>query len=152
MFKQITKVDRRSVEGVVNKKDGKWYVLADTGSYRLNDKAVEFHNLQLNDKITVLIPEDNLNTPYAALDKVPDAVKKVEVPTQKDEVKEKIVEKPIKKPEAIKPVEKKPFRPKPKPVSKPEKPKADREAKPKEQKVESRQEGVTQILSDDDLR
>jgi hypothetical protein len=70
LFKQIARVERKKVEGVINKKEGKWHVLAETGSYRLNDKAVEFNSLSVNDKVAVLIPADNLNAPYAALDKV----------------------------------------------------------------------------------
>ncbi len=77
LFKQITKVPRKKVEAVVNKKEGKWYALAETGSYRLSDAAATFHNLNVNDKITVIIPEDNPNAPFAALDKVPENVTKV---------------------------------------------------------------------------
>lgn len=78
LFKQIAKVPRKKIEGVVNKKEGKWFVLADIGSYRLNDAAVVFHNLNIGDKITVTIPEDNISAPFATLDKVPENSVKIE--------------------------------------------------------------------------
>ncbi|KKS21394.1 MAG: 50S ribosomal protein L7/L12 [candidate division WWE3 bacterium GW2011_GWC1_41_7] len=172
LFKQIMKVNRRRVDGVVNKKDGKWYVLADTGSYRLNDKAVEFNNLLLNDKVAVLIPEDNLNAPYAALDKAPDMVKRVEIPYKKEAIVEekielkretvKVIEKPVSKPTTPKPAAPKPAahkatpkKPTSKPVNKfrPEtKSESPTPSKPKEESVDSLTEGVTQILTDEDLR
>jgi uncharacterized pyridoxamine 5'-phosphate oxidase family protein len=77
LFKQIAKVPRKRVEGIVNKKDGKWFVVADTGSYRLNDAAVEFNNLNVNDKITATIPENNLSAPFATLEKAPERVQRV---------------------------------------------------------------------------
>lgn len=78
IFKQIAKVPRKKVEAVVNKKEGKWYALAETGSYRLSDAAATFHNLNVQDKITIVIPEDNINAPFAALEKAPENIKKLE--------------------------------------------------------------------------
>ena len=69
LYKQVAKVPRKRIEGVINKKEGKWYILAENGSYRLNDKAVEFNKLELNDKTIALIPEDNPSAAFAALDK-----------------------------------------------------------------------------------
>ncbi len=77
LFKQIAKSPRKRVEGVLNKKEGKWYVLAETGSYRVSDVAVDFNNLQIGDKVTILIPENNLNAPFATLDVKPAVIKKV---------------------------------------------------------------------------
>lgn len=153
LFKQITKVDRKRVDAVVNKKEGKWYALAETGSYRLSDVAASFNNLQVNDKIVILIPEGNLNAPFAALDKAPENIKKVEPvkPAQKPAVFEqkvdsKPVSRPIGKAPASKPFVRKPVsRAAPKPVSKPVK--------------DDKKEFVNQIgvagdiaLGDDDLR
>ena len=70
VFKQIDKVERKKIEGILTKKEGKWYVLADTGSYRILDAAAEFNQAQLNDKASVFIPASNLNAPFAALDRI----------------------------------------------------------------------------------
>lgn len=70
LFKQISKVPRKTSEGVLNKKEGKWYAITDTGSYQLLDVAVDFRRGQINDEIEVLIPEDDLSVEYAALSKL----------------------------------------------------------------------------------
>lgn len=70
LYKQIEKKPRRKIEGILNKKEGKWYIIADAGSYRVSDAAVEFNHADLNDEAIALIPEADLNVPFAALDKV----------------------------------------------------------------------------------
>ncbi len=70
LFKQIEKMPRKSLTGVVSKKEGKWHVLTEVGSYLLSERAAEFNNLQLGDKVEVLVPEQNLTSPFATLDKV----------------------------------------------------------------------------------
>lgn len=70
IFKQIEKVPRKKINGIISKKEGKWYILADSGSYLLSDIAAEYQNVELNDEAIAYIPEDNLRAPYAALDKV----------------------------------------------------------------------------------
>ncbi len=67
LFKQIEKVERKKCEGVLNKKEGKWYVITDSGSYRISDTAAEFNKVEVSDKAVVYIPAQNTN---AALDKV----------------------------------------------------------------------------------
>lgn len=114
VFKQITKVERKKATGVVSKKEGKWYVLTDSGSYRISDVAADFNGIQLNQEIEVVIPADNLNAPFAALDKVlnqevkkPDTNLKVEKkePAKKEIKKEEIApkkpEQPVKKQKKI---------------------------------------------------
>lgn len=70
VFKQIDKVERKKIEGILTKKEGKWYILADLGSYRILDTAAEFNQAQLNDKASAFIPAKNLNSSFAALDKI----------------------------------------------------------------------------------
>jgi|GEM_PF-2975633 len=70
VFKQIDKVERKKIDGVLTKKEGKWYILADTGSYRILDVAAEFNQANLNDKVSAFIPASNLNASFAALDRV----------------------------------------------------------------------------------
>ncbi len=68
-FKQVVKVPRKKVEGVISKKEGEWYFLADSGSYKISATAAEFNNIELNDEVLALIPAQNLAAPYAAFDK-----------------------------------------------------------------------------------
>lgn len=70
VFKQLEKVSRKKIEAVVTKKEGKFYALTETGSYELSATAVEFNKVNINDKIQIIIPEDNPHAPYAALDKI----------------------------------------------------------------------------------
>jgi hypothetical protein len=70
VFKQLEKVSRKKIEAVVTKKEGKFFALTETGSYELSATAVEFNKVNINDKIQIIIPEDNPHAPYAALDKI----------------------------------------------------------------------------------
>ncbi|GIW69708.1 MAG: hypothetical protein KatS3mg101_0455 [Patescibacteria group bacterium] len=67
-LKQIDKVPRKKLEGVLSKKEGKWYLLSDGGTYRISDVAAEFHKAELNDKAVAYIPENIPNASFAALD------------------------------------------------------------------------------------
>lgn len=75
MFKQVSKVPRRKLTGILNKKEGKWYALTDAGSYRILDVAVEFRKGEINDEVTVLVPEENLNVEWAALESMAKDIK-----------------------------------------------------------------------------
>ena len=68
VFKQIEKVERRKIEGILTKKEGRWYILSDAGSYKISDNAAEFNNAQLNDEAVALIPANNVGASFAALD------------------------------------------------------------------------------------
>jgi len=68
LFKQIDKVPRKRLEGILSKKEGKWYLLSDGGTYKVSDIAAEFHKAELNDKAVAYVPENALNASYAALD------------------------------------------------------------------------------------
>lgn len=70
VFKQIQKVERKKTEGVLSKKEGKWVVLTDTGSYKISEVAVDFNLGQMNDEVIVFVPTANLNAPYATLDRL----------------------------------------------------------------------------------
>jgi uncharacterized pyridoxamine 5'-phosphate oxidase family protein len=70
LFKQITKVPRKISNGIATKKEGLWYVITDTGSYKISDVAAEFNAIKINEELVVIIPEDNLKTPFATLDNV----------------------------------------------------------------------------------
>src|SRR3989344_3506756 len=70
MFKQINKVPRKKIEGILNKKEGSWYILTDSGSYKISDNAAEFSRAEINDEAIAIIPEAAMETPFAALDKI----------------------------------------------------------------------------------
>jgi hypothetical protein len=85
VFKQIQKPERQEVKGVLSKKEGKWYLLSDSGTYKISDTAAEFNKAELNDEAVALVPENQLNVPFAALDLI---VKKVvSVPAAENAVK-----------------------------------------------------------------
>ncbi|EKE13592.1 MAG: 50S ribosomal protein L7/L12 [uncultured bacterium] len=165
LFKQIDKVPRKRLEGILSKKEGKWYFLSDGGTYKVSDIAAEFHKAELNDKAVAYVPENALNATYAALDylekeKLPEVTqdqKKKEVPVTAtlkkadSEIKVKIAE--TKKSEARsvqKPVERKIVSPvKPKPTVKPE---VKPESKPAPEPPKTQKEFVANIMDDDDLR
>ncbi len=70
IFKQIDRVERKKIEGVLTKKEGKWYLLSDTGSYRISDVAADYAKAELNDKASALIPAENTRVPFACLDRL----------------------------------------------------------------------------------
>ncbi len=70
LFKQIQRVPREKVEGILTKKEGEWYLLTDRGSYKVSDAAAVYQNAQLNCEAIAYLPEDNLDAPFATLDRV----------------------------------------------------------------------------------
>ncbi|MFZ5425245.1 MAG: hypothetical protein ACOZAO_05600 [Patescibacteria group bacterium] len=70
LFKQVEKIDRKILEGVVSKKDGQWHVLTDAGSYVISEAAASFNDLEVNNKVRVEVPANNLKAPFATLDSV----------------------------------------------------------------------------------
>ncbi len=70
LFKQIERVRKERVEGILTKKDGEWFLLTDRGSYKVSEAAAKFQNAQLNSQATAYLPADNMDAPFAALDVV----------------------------------------------------------------------------------
>jgi hypothetical protein len=70
VFKQIEKVERKKVEGILTRKEGKWHIISDSGTYRVSDIAADFQHAELNDEASAFVPMNNLNVTYAALDSV----------------------------------------------------------------------------------
>ncbi len=147
VFKQIQKVERKKSEGVLSKKEGKWVVLTDTGSYRVSDVAVEHNQAQMNDEVIVYIPTANLNAPYAALDRLV----KERQPQAQPQPKIQTQPKPAAKPVNNTPVAPRPAAPKPMP--KPE-PKVEKVEKKEPIALNNDQNKVMDISlnDDDDLR
>lgn len=121
-FKQLEKVQRRRIEGIINKKEGKWYLLSDSGSYRISDVAAQYNDIKLNDEAVAFIPEHNLNAPFATLDSVvrenaPSVA--AQEPVQPDKVKQDAKDEV----KGQKEMRKESPKPAPRPVDKEEKPK-----------------------------
>jgi hypothetical protein len=70
LFKQIERVERTKVEGILTKKEGEWYILTDRGSYKVSDTAAEFQGAALNSQATAYIPTNKPDAPFAAIDHV----------------------------------------------------------------------------------
>jgi len=69
-FKIIKKVDRKKIEGVLSKKDGKYVILSDAGTFNLHKSAVEFRNIKQGEWVQAYIPEKGQTNEFAAIDKV----------------------------------------------------------------------------------
>ena len=77
-FKQIARVKRQKVEGILAKKAGKWVAVTADGSYKISPVAVEFYKGEEGDEVVVVIPVEERNAPFAALE----SVKKEEKPSK----------------------------------------------------------------------
>lgn len=105
LFKQIERVSRERVEGILTKKDGEWYLLTDRGSYKVSDAAAEYQKAELNSEATAFLPQDNLDAPFATLDTVespPDVVEKKPKTTPDKKKKKKPAKSSAKKEEDLK--------------------------------------------------
>lgn len=69
-FKILNKVDRKKIEGLLSKKDGRYVILADSGTFNLSKNAVEFRNIKQGEWILAVIPEKGPTGNFAAIDKV----------------------------------------------------------------------------------
>ena len=86
LFKQIERVNRERVEGILTKKEGEWYLLTDRGSYRVSDAAAEYQKAELNSQASAFLPADNLGAPFATLDNVEGASVIGKKPTEEKKV------------------------------------------------------------------
>ena len=133
-FKILTKVPRKKIEGLLSKKDGKYVILSDAGSFNLSKNAVEFRNIKQGEWISAVIPEKGPTGNFAAIDKIITKDKNKEVKffdVKKDEKKSNESRPAEHKPAEHKPAEHKPqhprqdAKPQPKPQSQPQAPKQD---------------------------
>ena len=67
LFKQIQRVKRYRQDGVLVKKEGKWAVVTDGGSYKTLNASVEHFKLKEGDEVFAILPEGNKNCPFAAI-------------------------------------------------------------------------------------
>lgn len=69
-FKIVTKVPRKKIEGLLSKKDGRYVILSDSGTFNLQKNAVEFRNIKQGEWVLAVIPETGSANNFAAVDKI----------------------------------------------------------------------------------
>ena len=68
MYKQIGPIPRKQVVGVLEPKEGHYFVTAGTKSYRVLLASVTYFKAKPGDQVSVNIPEDDANAEWAALE------------------------------------------------------------------------------------
>lgn len=100
-FKQVERVKRQRVKGILAQKDGKYCVVTSDGSYNVLEASVKFFNFKVGDELVVVLPLENKHVPFAAIEKKVGEKEKGEKKEEKVEIeatKEK-TEKTEKEPE-----------------------------------------------------
>lgn len=130
-FKQIEHVKRHKTSGILTKKDGKWAAVTSEGSYKIIPAAVAHFNGEVGDEVLLQIPANNLQSSWAALEKVSKKASggDMTVPAEKTELKdEKKTEKPVRE------------------VETKEAKTETKEAKPKEEKEKTKEETKAEVV------
>ena len=68
LFKQVERVKRQEIEGILAKKDGKWHVIDSHGSYEVLPAAVKYFGAKEGDEVEAIIPQGDPHVPFAALE------------------------------------------------------------------------------------
>jgi len=68
VYKQIGPVERRQVIGTLVQHDGAYYVEANGKEYRILIASVTYFRISLGDQVTIIIPEDNPDATWAAVE------------------------------------------------------------------------------------
>lgn len=85
IFKQVDRVKRQEVEGILAQKDGGWHIVTSRGSYEVLSAAISYWGGAAGNEAVALIPQKEERVPFAAL---------IEVKKEKEEKeKEKKAEK-----------------------------------------------------------
>ncbi|OIP97540.1 hypothetical protein COT69_00035 [candidate division WWE3 bacterium CG09_land_8_20_14_0_10_39_24] len=157
VFKQVQRVKRLKVPGVLVKKEGRWAAVTSEGSYKVLDRTVEHFGFKEGQEVMAVVSENNKTAPFAAIEQLKKEESGAVLPKPEEEKKKAVSE------------EKKPApAPAPAPVSVPvpaaktkeapkkEKPKAKKETKREESAMSLSEEkpkgGSSVALKDDDLR
>ena len=69
-FKQVERVKRQEIKGVLAKKDGDWHLIDSRGSFEVLPAAVSYYDGEEGDEALGIIPQDNPRAPFAALKSV----------------------------------------------------------------------------------
>lgn len=68
IYKQIGPIERRQVIGTLTQHDGAYYVEVGGKEYRILLASVTFFRLHEGDQVTIIIPEDNPDAQWAAVE------------------------------------------------------------------------------------
>lgn len=68
IYKQIAPVERRQVIGTLVQHDGAFYVEAGGKEYRILLASVTFFRIKEGDQVTIIVPEDNPEATWAAVE------------------------------------------------------------------------------------
>lgn len=68
LYKQIGPVERRQVIGTLVQHDGIYYVETNGREYRVLLASVTFFRINVGDQVTIIIPEDNPDATWAAVE------------------------------------------------------------------------------------
>jgi hypothetical protein len=123
-FKIVNKVPRKKIEGLLSKKDGRYVILSDSGTFNLLKTAVEFRNIKQGEWVLAVIPETGSANNFAAVDKIikKESKKEVKFYDKPKSDSNKSQQQPKQQNNSQSKVENKPQAPKPQPP-KPETPK-----------------------------
>lgn len=69
-FKQIDKVERAKATGLVTRKDGKYEILCEEGSFKVLSAAVKHFEIQPGDSVTIQFAKQHTKGSWAAIEKV----------------------------------------------------------------------------------
>jgi len=70
IFKQIERVKRQRVDGILAKKGKDFVVVTADGSYKVLSASLDFYNGEEGDSVTVLLPRNDKNVPFGAIESI----------------------------------------------------------------------------------
>jgi len=95
IFKQVERVKRQEVEGILARKGGQWHIVTSLGSFELLPAAVNYWNGEAGDEAIAIIPQEDNRVPFAALKSVSKGEEAAESDVEKEgEGRDKSEEKP----------------------------------------------------------
>ena len=68
IYKQIGPIERRQIIGTLTQHDGNYYVEASGKEYRILLASVTYFRINLGDQVTIIVPEDNPDATWAAVE------------------------------------------------------------------------------------
>lgn len=68
IYKQIGPTERRQIIGTLVQHDGSYYVEANGREYRILLASVTYFRINIGDQVTIIIPEDNPDATWAAVE------------------------------------------------------------------------------------
>lgn len=68
IYKQISPVPRKQIIGTLTQHDGAYYVEASGREYRILLASVTYFRINIGDQVTIIVPEDNPDATWAAVE------------------------------------------------------------------------------------